>query len=448
MTFKSALEIDCGLRFMYDTLDIISPCGRKMLLEGEMMTTKREIDFHYRRLNEIYDKDCTKIAHKLMCLKDIHTTLSRLENGAVLDDIELFEVKYLAIVSSEVLALLQEQNIVAVGLPHLGKVVEILDPDGVNIPSFYVYDSYSDELREVRKQIKAIQGNGEELPDDKRQQLAVLLQRNADLELEIREMLSGRLREFAGDLAVALRNLSFLDILIAKAGQMKKLGLCFPVVVEDGETFYNGMFNPAVKDALVAKGKEYMPVDIEFEREPVTIIGANMGGKTVVLKSLALNQLLTQFGFGVAAHDCCVNLVDEVALCIGDDQSIEKGISSFAAEMMAINKVVLKIREGRNMLALVDEPARTTNPVEGTALVEGLLDVLGEIKGGFVLTTHYNILNGNVKRYRVKGLRDNIMDYTLEVTHCGDVPHEAVAIAESLGIDPKWIECTKRNLNN
>lgn len=448
MTFKSALEIDCGLRFMYDTLDIISPCGRKMLFEGEMMTTKREIDFHYRRLNEIYDKDCTKIAHKLMCLKDIHTTLSRLENGAVLDDIELFEVKYLAIVSSEVLALLQEQNIFAVGLPHLEKVVEILDPDGVNIPSFYVYDSYSDELREVRKQIKAIQGNGEELPDDKRQQLAVLLQRNADLELEIREMLSGRLREFAGDLAVALRNLSFLDILIAKAGQMKKLGLCFPVVVEDGETFYNGMFNPAVKDALVAKGKEYMPVDIEFEREPVTIIGANMGGKTVVLKSLALNQLLTQFGFGVAAHDCCVNLVDEVALCIGDDQSIEKGISSFAAEMMAINKVVLKIREGRNMLALVDEPARTTNPVEGTALVEGLLDVLGEIKGGFVLTTHYNILNGNVKRYRVKGLRDNIMDYTLEVTHCGDVPHEAVAIAESLGIDPKWIECTKRNLNN
>ena len=194
MTFKSALEIDCGLRFMYDTLDIISPCGRKMLLEGEMMTTKREIDFHYRRLNEIYDKDCTKIAHKLMCLKDIHTTLSRLENGAVLDDIELFEVKYLAIVSSEVLALLQEQNIFAVGLPHLEKVVEILDPDWVNIPSFYVYDSYSDELREVRKQIKAIQGNGEELPDDKRQQLAVLLQRNADLELEIREMLSGRLR--------------------------------------------------------------------------------------------------------------------------------------------------------------------------------------------------------------------------------------------------------------
>lgn len=448
MTFKSALDIDCGLRYMYDTLDIMSPCGRKMLLSGEMMTSKRELDFHYRRLNEIYDKDCTRIANKLMCIKDIHNTLSRLESGAVLDDIELFEVKYLAIVSGEIKELLEQQNILAVGLPVLQKVVGLLDPDNLNIPSFYVYDSYSEELREVRKQMRLLQGNGEELPDDKRARLAVLLQRNADLELEIRKDLSGRLMDYAGNLQLALRNLSFLDILIAKASQMKKLGLCFPVVVEGGETFYNGMFNPAVKEALTARGKEFMPVDIAVEKDPVTIIGANMGGKTVVLKSLALNQLLAQFGFGVAAHDCCVSLVDEVALCIGDDQSIEKGISSFAAEMLAINNVVLKIREGVNLLALVDEPARTTNPVEGTALVEGLLDVITDVKGGFVLTTHYNITNDKVKRYRVRGLRGGAMDYTLEETHSGDVPHEAVAIAESLGIDAQWIEFTKRNLNN
>ena len=448
MTFKSALDIDCGLRYMYDTLDIMSPCGRKMLLQSGMMTTKRELDFHYRRLNEIYDKDCAKIAHKLMCIKDIQTTLDRLASGAVLDDIELFEVKYLSIVSGEVLQLLQEQKIVAVGLPELKKVVEILDPDNSNIPSFYVYDSYSDELRMVRKQMRDLQGNGEELPDEKRMELAVLLQKNADLELEIREKLSGELKEFADDLSLALRNLSVLDILIAKAAQMKKLGLCFPVIVEDGETFYNGMFNPAVKEMLAAQGRAYMPVDICFEREPVTIIGANMGGKSVVLKCLALNQLLAQYGFGVAAHDCCVNLVEEVILCIGDEQSIVKGVSSFAGEILAINEVIRKMREGKCILALVDEPARTTNPVEGTALVEGLLEVVGTAKGGFVLTTHYNILNERVKRYRVRGLRDGAMDYTLEVTHCGDVPHEAVAIAESLGIDPQWIELTKKNLNN
>ena len=267
MTFKSALDIDCGIRYMYDTLEIMSPCGRKMLMAGEMMTSKRELDFYYRRLNEIYDKDCTRIAHKLMCLKDIQTTLGRLQDGATLDDIELFEVKYLAIVSGEVRELLQQEHIVAVGLPQLDKVVDILDPDKLNIPSFYVYDSYSEELKDVRKQMRMLQGNGEELPDDKRAELAVLLQKNADLELEVREKLSGRLKEFGGDLVLALRNLSFLDILIAKAAQMRKMGLCFPVIVEDGETFYNGMFNPAVKDLLVQQGREYMPVDIAFERE-------------------------------------------------------------------------------------------------------------------------------------------------------------------------------------
>ena len=206
MNFKSALDIDCGLRYMYDTLDIMSPCGRRMLLAGEMMTSKRELDFYYRRLNEIFDKDCTRIANKLMCIKDIHNTLDRLESGAVLDDIELFEIKYLAIVSGEVKELLDEQNILAVGLPVLRKVVELLDPDNLNIPSFYVYDSYSEELRVVRKQMRAIQGNGEELPDDKRAELAVLLQRNADLELEVRKDLSGRLVAYAGNLQLALHN--------------------------------------------------------------------------------------------------------------------------------------------------------------------------------------------------------------------------------------------------
>jgi dsDNA-specific endonuclease/ATPase MutS2 len=448
MTFKSALEIDCGLRYMYETLEVISPCGRKMLLGSEMMTGKREIDYYYSKLNEIYYRDCTRIANKLMCLKDIQNTLSRLSEGAVLDDIELFEVKYLAIVSSEVLLLLEELRIKSVRLPVLEEVVKILDPDGLNIPSFYVYDTYHPELKEIRRQMRLLQGAGEELPKEKREELAVLLQRNADIELEVRCGLSQTLRKFAADLTLSLRNLSFLDILIAKAEQMKRLGLCFPAVTEDGETFYNGMFNPAVKVAVEQQGREYVPVDISFEREPVTIIGANMGGKSVVLKSLALNQLLVQFGFGVAAHDCCVNLVEEVALCIGDEQSIVKGVSSFAGEILAIDAVIRKIRAERSLLALIDEPARTTNPVEGTALVEGLLEVIGKVKGGFVLTTHYNIENDRVKGYRVKGLRDGVMDYTLEQTQCGDVPHEAIAIAQSLGIDPEWIECTKRNLNN
>lgn len=448
MTFKSALEIDCGLRYMYDSLCIMSSCGRKMLLSSDMMTTKSDIEAYYGRLNDIYKHDCSKIAHKLMYLKDIHNTLSRLSDGSTLDDIELFEVKHLAILSSQIRNMLTEQNIAAITLPQLDKVVEILDPDKLNIPSFYIYDSYNEALREVRKQMKAIQAQGDDIAEDKRQELAMLLQQHADLELQVREQLSQQLLAYVAPLTETLDNLSCLDILIAKAEQIRQMNLCIPRIEEEEYTLYNNMFHPQVKAHLAEQGKAFMPVDITYEHTPVTIIGANMGGKSVVLKSLALNQLLAQYGFGVAADHCNINPVEEIALCIGDEQSIVKGVSSFAGEILAIDAVIKKIRAGRKLLALIDEPARTTNPVEGTALVEGLLEVIDHCNGAFILTTHYNIENNDVKRYRVKGLNNGQMDYTLEETHCGDVPHEAIAIAESLGIDSQWIEYTKKNLNN
>ena len=448
MTFKSALEIDCGLRYMYDSLCIMSSCGRKMLLSSDMMTTKSDIEAYYGRLNDIYKHDCSKIAHKLMYLKDIHNTLSRLSDGSTLDDIELFEVKHLAILSSQIRNMLTEQNIAAITLPQLDKVLEILDPDKLNIPSFYIYDSYNEALREVRKLMKAIQAQGDDIAEDKRQELAMLLQQHADLELQVREQLSQQLLAYVAPLTDTLDNLSCLDILIAKAEQIRQMNLCIPRIEEEKYTLYNNMFHPQVKAHLAEQGKAFMPVDITYEHTPVTIIGANMGGKSVVLKSLALNQLLAQYGFGVAADHCNINPVEEIALCIGDEQSIVKGVSSFAGEILAIDAVIKKIRAGRKLLALIDEPARTTNPVEGTALVEGLLEVIDHCNGAFILTTHYNIENSDVKRYRVKGLNNGQMDYTLEETHCGDVPHEAIAIAESLGIDSQWIEYTKKNLNN
>lgn len=448
MTFKSVLDIDCGIRYLYDTLDIMSPCGRKMLLTGEMMVHSHEIVAYYSRLNEIYHKNCDGIAHKLMCIKDIDNTLCRLNDGAVLDDIELFEIKYLSIISDEIRQMLCNLGITAVELPVLSDVVALLDPDQLNIPSFYIYDSYHEALKEVRRLIRGLQGSDVELNEAQRGELAVLMQRNADIELEVRTRLSAQLRGRSQSLQLALGNLSLLDILIAKSVQIKKMQLCFPEVVTQGSTSYHQMFNPVVKDHLAQQGKAFMPVDITIESEPVTIIGANMGGKSVVIKSLAMNQLLMQFGFGIAAQRCQIKPVDEVVLCIGDEQSMVKGVSSFAGEILAIDAAIKKIKAGNRLLALIDEPARTTNPIEGTALVEGLLDVVGNSGGGFVLTTHYNIENSSVKRYKVKGLKDGVMDYTLEETHSGDVPCEAIAIAESLGIDAQWIECTKTKLNN
>ena len=206
------------------------------------------------------------------------------------------------------------------------------------------------------------------------------------------------------------------------------------------------MFHPQVRDALERGGKKFQPVDIGFAHVPTLITGANMGGKTVVLKTLTLCQYLFQFGFGIPASEASIAIKDDIMFCIGDEQSIEKGLSSFAAEMKNIDAVIKASRKERRLLALIDEPARTTNPTEGTALVQALLKVLAPKRMSLVMTTHYDIEPGAARCLRVRGFDGGSMNYSLVEVEDGEVPHEALNIAQSLGIDPEWITLAREEL--
>jgi dsDNA-specific endonuclease/ATPase MutS2 len=191
-------------------------------------------------------------------------------------------------------------------------------------------------------------------------------------------------------------------------------------------------------------------------------MGSNMGGKTIVLKTLAMCQYLLQFGFGIPATSADMMVYDEIFCLTTDDQSINKGLSSFAAEMKNIDAVIKSSRRDAkccvsdytdakccvSTLALIDEPARTTNPTEGTALVSSLVKLLQDRAMSLVIVTHYNIKTYNNKCLRVKGLIDGKMNYELVGTHEGEVPHEALNIAETLGIDSQWIEMAKEFYEN
>ena len=137
-----------------------------------------------------------------------------------------------------------------------------------------------------------------------------------------------------------------------------------------------------------------------------------------------------------------------IYFCIGDEQSVEKGLSSFAAEMKNIDAVIKASRMNKRLLALIDEPARTTNPTEGTALVTALLKVLTGSGVSLVMTTHYDIEPGEARCLRVKGFENGEMDYRLVEVQDGEVPHEALNIAQSLGIDREWIGIARNLLES
>ncbi len=428
---------------MLDGLDLQSGFARRWLLDYEMMTSEEEINASYGVLRHFVDfvrsiepSFLNTLLFRLQGVKDIRTTIKNLRQSSTLDDIELFEVKHLAILSTEVVKLLKEHKLdAAVDIPPLDEVITILDPDGMKIATFYIYDSYCEQLKDLRVQMRK---NPERQED--------LLVEAAKIEEGVRQDLTRQLHSHVDDIEHALVALAKVDIGVAKARQVVEQGLCFPAISGDGSSHYSAMFHPQVKDALGRAGKQFQPVNIGFAYRPTLITGANMGGKTVVLKTLTLCQYLFQFGFGIPASEACIAIKDDIMFCIGDEQSIERGLSSFAAEMKNIDAVIKASREERRLLALIDEPARTTNPTEGTALVQALLKVLATKQMSLVMTTHYDIEPGSAYCLRVKGFDNGKMNYSLVEVEDGEVPHEALNIAQSLGIDSEWIDLARQEL--
>ena len=426
MKFREIVESPCGIRYLFDELGLQSGYARKVLLDREMMVDPDRIDAAYASLRKYFDlvlsdrRRVEDMRFRLQGLRDISGTLASLAGGATLDEIEFFEIKHLAMLAQSL----------SMGT-ELETVIDILDPDGLRIGTFYLYDSYSVALRQLRDAV-------EQDPDDSQLQEDL-----ANEEDRLKKVISDKLRPYAASLQQTLRELADLDISLAQAIQMHVEELIIPS--SGSAATITGMFHPGVRAALRAKGREFQPVDFAFERGvPATVIGANMGGKTVALKTLCMLQYLYQFGFGLPAVSAVMTPFDEIRFCIGDEQDEKTGLSSFAAEMQRIDRAVAVVEKGGKVLLLVDEPARTTNPVEGTALVAALLQRLADKPNlALVMTTHYTVEHAG-QCWRVQGLlpgtKGRRMDYRLVRTASHEVPHEALNIARELGIDAQWID--------
>ena len=183
-----------------------------------------------------------------------------------------------------------------------------------------------------------------------------------------------------------------------------------------------------------------------------------MAGKTVLLKSIGSAQCMVQCGMYAPAEKAETMLFDSVATSIGDDQDEMNGLSSYAAEIIKISDIVRRSRT-EHLLVLIDEPARTTNPTEGKAIVQALIGIMQKAASATLITTHYGQLGGDCRRLRVKGFVEDMsdlplnprninlfIDYSLTEDASGEVPHEALRIASILGCDEELLKKAKESL--
>lgn len=455
MQVREAIKQISGFRYLIDRLELRSGVGRERILHqpwGECVETiGKELEKTERiiRSAAVNPSLTCKFRKALERVKNIRGTIKRLSENTVLDDLELFEIKSFASAVVEIRVFTAYCPVIE--LPDLTAVFALLDPETTGISHFYIYDAYSPDLAALRKEIrlKKLAGERDEVTE-------ALYFRSVEIEDRIRGELTAKLQEYKESLSKALEGVAHLDVLQAKALLAVELELCRPeVCAEGGEacTAYEGLFHPEIKESLQRNGKDYQAVDIVIRPEVTLITGANMAGKTVLLKSVALAQCLCQFGFYVPAKCARVAFVAGVAISSGDGQDELSGLSSFAAEMLCVDGIIREVKAGRKILVLIDELARTTNPAEGRALVCGVVELLAGTGVPVLITTHYSGIEGKCRRLRVRGFREekiagvltlanitSFIDYSLVEEEREEVPREAIRIAEILGIDKELLE--------
>jgi len=182
------------------------------------------------------------------------------------------------------------------------------------------------------------------------------------------------------ELAALVDALGELDLAVAR-GSLSRRWRGTRVEVGDGVRLA-GVRHPLLDPASV------VPVDLELDRlRAVVVSGPNTGGKTVALKTVGLAAVLHQAGLRVPADEAELPIFDDVLVEIGDQQSIAMSLSSFAAHVRNLIEILGAATD--RSLVLLDEPASGTDPVEGAALAQALLERLAAQARLTVATTHY-----------------------------------------------------------
>lgn len=264
---------------------------------------------------------------------------------------------------------------------------------------------------------------------------------NIDAENEERRILytlTNMIAEQAEVLKQDIKLIEKLDFIFSKG----KLSLEFdgsePVINTDRKILIKDGRHPLIDKKIC------VPLSLEMGNgvSGIVITGPNTGGKTVAMKTAALNCIMAQCGLHVTCNEANICMNSSILCDIGDGQNLSENLSTFSAHITNVLEILEKV--DRESFVIMDELGSGTDPTEGMGIAVAILEELKKSGALFLVTTHYP----EVKQYAEK--EENIINarmtfdkeslkplYQLKLGEAGESC--AFYIAEKMGMSRKML---------
>lgn len=459
-------------------------------------------------------------------IDEIRLTIERSEKSIALELHELFEVKNFVFFYERIRLLCLERGLGGLySFDDLSSILSLLDIDNQGVPAFCLSDQYSEELAAIRKSVKLL---NEEIDERKRETIhkacnklqveqmeeTVLVSRynkelisriestalfqiekenfanisfslkktEQQLALEddlqeakkaleevdkrVRLSLTERIKQKSKHLINAQNEIGNLDFLLARMVFGKQYNCLLPVVKENNRIGIVEAINIPISLKLQEMHIAYQPISIMFDERINILTGANMGGKTTILKTIGQIAFLYAHACPVPCKEISLPLFNYLWFCGPISEQDRADLSSFASEMMSFNQNYQREDYG---LFLLDEFARGTNPEEGEAIHAAVIESFCEKEAWVIAATHFRSTSSlqNIGYYRVIGIKEedyaiiqqhanlelsllelhNYMDYRIiKVNGNTTPPRSALSIAEILGFNKNILDKAKQYL--
>jgi DNA mismatch repair protein MutS2 len=211
--------------------------------------------------------------------------------------------------------------------------------------------------------------------------------------------LSATFRPYSPQMRLYLMLIVRFDVIHAKARLALQIGGNLPKITAEPRLDTEMGKHPLLFLKNKKTGKEVVPFDLKlFGNNRIVILsGPNAGGKSILMKSVGLIQLMLQSGMLVPVDEISeMGIFEKIFADIGDQQSLEDDLSTYSSRL-ANMRSFLKHADART-LVLIDEFGSGTDPKMGGAIAEAILKELNERKVFGVITTHYS----NLKMFAFK----------------------------------------------